>query len=196
MPRRSKAESEATAAAILDVATTLFGEHGYAAVRTDDIAVAAHVTRGAVYHHFQDKPSLFHAVLERAQAEVGEAVADAAESVDQPWESFRTGCRVFLTACLDPARRQIMLIDGPAVVGWDAWRAQDARHAGALLREALGELQQAGLIDVPSLDAAAAMLSGAMNEATLWVAAQPKPSALTDAYDVLDVLLSSVRRED
>lgn len=195
MPRRSKADSEATALAILDAAVVHFGKDGYAAVRLDDVARTAGVTRGAVYHHYKDKPRLFHAVLEQVQAQVGDAVAEAADAVGEAWESFRTGCRAFISVSLDPAHRRIMLIDAPAVVGWDAWRALDEKHASSHLHAALTDLQAARLIDVPSVDAAASMLSGAMNEAAMWVAEQPGPEALSDAYEMLDLLMGSIRRQ-
>jgi AcrR family transcriptional regulator len=187
--------SEATFAAIIEAAVQLFGEEGYASVRIDDIAAAAKVTRGAVYHHFKDKPGLFYAVLERVQARVGDAVADAADAVPDPWESFRAGCHAFLAAALDPAHRQIMLVDAPAVVGWEVWRTGDARNASSHLNEALANLQAAELIDVPSLGAAASMLSGAMNDAAVWVAERRGDAELTATYEMLDVLLSAIKRQ-
>jgi AcrR family transcriptional regulator len=193
VPRRSKADSEATAEAVLTAAYADFGARGYAAVRIDDVAAAAGVTRGAVYHHYTDKPGLFAPVVARAHARVGLAVAEAADAMEDPWESFVAGCHAFLTACTDDAHRRIVLVDAPAVLGWDAWRAQDAEHAGRHLVEALEALDEAGLLAVASLPAAAALLSGAMNEAALWVAAEQHPSALDEATATLDVLLGSLR---
>lgn len=204
MPRRTKAESEATAAAVLDAAVALFGEHGYATVRLDDVAAEAGVTRGAVYHHFTDKPALFAAALARTQASVAEAVSQAADVVeavaaaetgepgagDQSWEAFEAGCQAFLAAAARDGVRQIMLVDGPAVLGWQHWRELDAQHSGQLLGDAMRALAAAGAIRAPSLPALTAMLSGAMNEAALWVAEQPDVhTALADAQRSLVSLL-------
>ena len=52
MPRASAADAAETAHRILDVATAHFAEHGYAAASVDELARAAGVTRGAVYHHY------------------------------------------------------------------------------------------------------------------------------------------------
>ncbi|NED58382.1 TetR/AcrR family transcriptional regulator, partial [Micromonospora aurantiaca] len=68
---------------------------------------------------------LFRAVVSEVQHELGERVADAARRYDDPWEQLRAGCRAFLAAGRDPVVRRIVLLDAPAVLGWDEWRAMD-----------------------------------------------------------------------
>ncbi|MDP2716706.1 TetR family transcriptional regulator [Rheinheimera sp.] len=67
MVRRTKAEAESTRAAILDAAEVLFFQHGVSRTTLEKIAVAANVTRGAIYWHFQNKADLFNAMLERVR---------------------------------------------------------------------------------------------------------------------------------
>ncbi|KKO49017.1 TetR family transcriptional regulator [Arsukibacterium sp. MJ3] len=67
MARRTKAEAESTRAAILDAAEVLFFEHGVSRTTLEKIAVAAGVTRGAIYWHFENKADLFNAMLERVR---------------------------------------------------------------------------------------------------------------------------------
>lgn len=200
MPRRTKAESDATAADVRRAARGLFARDGYAAVKLEDVAAAAGVTRGAVYHHFGNKLGLFAAVLADVHAEVGRSVAQAADeawaSTADAWESFEVGCRTFLASSSSAEVRRILLIDGPAVVGWTAWRDRDAAASGRHLDDALNELSQAGLLSVPSVPAAGALLSGAMNEAALWVASQPgddTAQALDAAWTTLRLLLVALR---
>jgi AcrR family transcriptional regulator len=52
-----------TRAAIITVARALFAEIGFHAAGTVEIAARAHLTRGALYHHFADKEELFAAVF-------------------------------------------------------------------------------------------------------------------------------------
>ena len=54
---------EATRDAIVAAATSLFGDKGFAATPMDEIATAAGVAKGAVYHHFPSKEAVFEAVL-------------------------------------------------------------------------------------------------------------------------------------
>lgn len=67
MARRTKAEAESTRAAILDAAEVLFFQHGVSRTTLEKIAIAANVTRGAIYWHFQNKADLFNAMLERVR---------------------------------------------------------------------------------------------------------------------------------
>ncbi|MGB5937758.1 MAG: TetR family transcriptional regulator [Ornithinimicrobium sp.] len=191
--RRTKAESDATAAALLDEATLQFAERGYAAVSIEDVASGAGVTRGAVAHHFGTKRRLFEQVLARTQQSVGDHVATAADAIADPWTAFEVGCRIFLEHSLAAPVRRIMLIDAPAVLGWGTWREQDAATSGRHLAEALGELIDAGLVDVASVPATTALLSGAMNEAALWAASQTHETALDEAWHDLRRLLSAIR---
>ena len=66
MHRKSRKEeyAEATRAALVEVARAEFAERGYADVSIEQIVQGARVTRGALYHHFEDKRALFRAVLE------------------------------------------------------------------------------------------------------------------------------------
>jgi AcrR family transcriptional regulator len=50
---------------ILGAAGPLFGRHGYAAARLDDIAAASGVTKPILYRHFESKKALYMALLER-----------------------------------------------------------------------------------------------------------------------------------
>lgn len=191
--RRTKAESDATAAALLDEAARQFAESGYAAASVEGIASAVGVTRGAVAHHFGTKRHLFEQVVARTQHSVGERVAAAADAVADPWSGFEVGCRTFLEQSLAAPVRRILLIDAPAVLGWGTWREQDAATSGRQLTEALEGLVTAGLVNVTSVPATAALLSGAMNEAALWAASRDQAAALDEAWEELRRLLGAVR---
>lgn len=61
--KRTKAEADVTRQQLLESALRVFSEKGYAATRLSDIAVAAGVTRGAIYHHFGNKKEMFIALF-------------------------------------------------------------------------------------------------------------------------------------
>lgn len=193
MPRASKEDSEATARLIVIEASALFAERGYAAVGLEQIARASFVTRGAVYHHFGSKKGLFEAVAAAAQERVAAAVIDAAQGESDDWAGLRAGCRSFLTASLAAQSRRILLVDAPAVLGWNSWRAQDAQASGAHLTDAITELAEQGVISVRSAAGTSALLSGAMNEAALCIADNDLPGVtlddvLVDLFRFLDAM--------
>ena len=67
MARKRKEDAAATREGILDAAEGVFATLGVPGATLQDIAVAAGVTRGAIYWHFQDKAALFDAFMcERA----------------------------------------------------------------------------------------------------------------------------------
>ena len=122
-------------------------------------------------------------------------VEESVAGVDDPWEALITGSRAFLKASLDPQVQRIMLTDAPAVLGWSVWRALDAEHSMRSLGEALEALASAGSLPTFPLQALTQLLSGAMNEAALWITQSPDPErALADASTALDALLAGLRR--
>jgi hypothetical protein len=132
----------------------------------------------------------------RAQAEVAEAITGATASVTGPWRALEAGCRAFLEASVRAELRQILLLDAPAVLGWAAWLDEDARNSGRLLTEVLTELAAAGTIRLGSVPAGQALLSGAMNEAALWAAAQPDArTGIDQAWPILRRFLAALRSD-
>lgn len=90
MARRTKAEAETTRAAILDAAEVLFYQHGVSRTTLEKIALAANVTRGAIYWHFQNKADLFNAMLERVRLPF-QHMLDAMDNntTEEPFEQIR-----------------------------------------------------------------------------------------------------------
>jgi AcrR family transcriptional regulator len=177
-PRTKAAQREATTKALLDAARELFAERGYAAVGTEEIVQQAGVTRGALYHHFRGgKEELFRAVLVQLSAETFRQVAAAASSSEDPWEELVAGIDAFLDACATREVQRIMLIDGPAVLGWDVWRAIDNDYGLGLLEQALQAAMDAGAMLPGPTNAVAHVLTGALDEAAMVVARADDPSA-------------------
>jgi TetR/AcrR family acrAB operon transcriptional repressor len=75
--RRTKEDAEQTRQDLLDAALTVFSKNGYTASRLENIAQAAGVTRGAIYHHFGSKSDLYLALIEEA-ATIGNSAIDRA----------------------------------------------------------------------------------------------------------------------
>jgi AcrR family transcriptional regulator len=187
MPRASAADAAETARRILGAATGHFAEHGYTAASVDEIARTAGVTRGAVYHHYVSKPQLFAAVASAQQQHIADAII-AATAGSTPGTALRDGSHAFLDAITNRTAARILLIDGPAALGWEHWRRLDAEGPETELRAGLREAGIAPAL----LDPLTAALSGAMNELALWLAAQQDdPAARRHAHRALDSVLAS-----
>jgi len=170
--------SEATRRQLITAARRLFGARGYAAVGTEEIVRAAGVTRGALYHQFRDKADLFAAVAEEVEAEIAEQIAaGAAGAAADPVGALRAGARLFLHACAEPDVERIILLDAPAVLGWEAWRDLASRYGLGLVQLALQSAMDAGAIAPQPVIPLAHALVGALDECALYVARAGEPAA-------------------
>ncbi|RNB69067.1 TetR/AcrR family transcriptional regulator [Brevibacillus panacihumi] len=195
--RRNKEETAITIQTLIEVARTHFTERGYADAALEEIVQEAGLTRGALYHHFGNKKGLFQAVLDTVQKEVAERVETQAATSADVWEQLILGCRAFITAAVEPRNKRIMLLDGPAVLGWEEWRRMDEQNSMRLLRAQIQFMQQQGELRQVAVDALTHMLSGAMNEAALWIAqAAEDEQAYEESMIVISLLLEGLRRPD
>src|ERR1700749_1312357 len=149
--------AEATRRAVLDAARSLFGRQGYAQTSVDEIADAARVTKGAVYHHFAGKEALFRAVYAEVEADAQARALGAANVELPPVDQIVAMMNGYLDAALDLEIRRITLIDGPAVVGFEpdeaaaqqpGYAAQRAYLAMAMTTGQIMELDPDTLVDL------------------------------------------------
>jgi AcrR family transcriptional regulator len=187
--------SEATRAALIAAARPLFAERGFAGVGTEEVVRAAGVTRGALYHQFADKRDLFAAVFEQVEAEVTQRTARAAvaSGASDPLAVLRIGAVGWLEACSAPEVQRIVLLDGPAVLGWELSREIGMRYALGLIENELQAAVDAGSLEPQPVAALAHVLIGALDEAALYVAtAEDQDAARAEVGAVLDRLIGSL----
>ncbi|HEY1274486.1 MAG TPA: TetR/AcrR family transcriptional regulator [Thermoleophilaceae bacterium] len=176
MSREDKAA--ATRAALLRAARELFAERGYAGVGTEEIVRRARLTRGALYHHFEDKQDLFRAVFDETEREMTQSIASRTEGIADPWELIVTGTRAYLDACTDPALMRIALLDAPAVLGWREWREIDAKYGLGLVAGALEHGMESGVLRRAEVRPLAHLLLGALTEAAMMISGAEDPGAV------------------
>lgn len=168
---------EKTRTALISAAREEFAAHGFADAATNAIVARAGATRGAMYHHFKDKLALFDAVVEAEEKRLGDRIDADTEDEPDAFQGLVTGIDTYLDAATDPATRRIILLDGPAVLGWRRWREIQARHSLRTLREGLEASVTQGTLAFASLAAATSMLSAALDEAAHFVADADDPAA-------------------
>jgi AcrR family transcriptional regulator len=171
--------SAATRQRLVAAARTMFGERGYASVGTEQIVQAAGVTRGALYYQFRDKADLFAAVAETVHAEIAHRITAGAQAdgPTDPMATLHAGVRRFLEACADPAVERILLLDAPAVLGWQAWRDLADRYGLGLLQQALQAAIDAGAITRQPVVPLAHVILGALDEGAMYIARAEDPAA-------------------
>jgi AcrR family transcriptional regulator len=201
-PTRRDEHVADTRQALVDAARTLFTQQGYAATGTEEIVAAARVTRGALYHHFHDKTDLFRAVMEQIAREVAEHLIDAelsrppapSQEPADAWDEVRDGLRAFLDLCVvtDDFQR-IVLVEGPAVLGHEAWDELVSRHGSNLLAEWLSRAVEQGRIAPVPIQPLTRLLIAMISESSLYIARADDRSAARAAMGaVLDRLLAGL----
>lgn len=162
MPHRIEKERNAprSRAAILEAAERLFAERGYDATSLNQVGAAAGVSRGTPGYFFGSKAELYRAVLDRAFAEVREAVrAGRARALasSQSAEAILAGAVSDYFDFLAARPHFIRLIEREALSGGGQLEAAGHLSAG---QEALAAISaELGLDESVSGDAAQLLLS-------------------------------------
>ncbi|OBH62837.1 TetR/AcrR family transcriptional regulator [Mycobacterium sp. E2479] len=176
--RRTQEErSAATRDALIAAARRLWGQRGYAEVGTPEIAAAAGVTRGAMYHQFADKAALFREVVEVVEQDVMArmAVVVAESGATTPAEAVRAAVDAWLDVSGDPEVRQLILLDAPSVLGWAEFRDVAQRYSLGMTEQMLTEAIRAGQLAEQPVRPLAHVLIGALDEAAMVIATADDP---------------------
>ena len=190
---RQSERREATIAAILKASRKLFSTRGFDATSIDDIAASAGVAKGAVYHHFESKEEIFTQVLDNVQAELAASPPPSLLKISDPLDEIATAVMEYLIAANAPGIRQILLIDGPAVIGWQKWREIDDRYFGAGAKAAVERIL-AQSAPPARIEAVTHLLMGAVMEACLVCAkSQNVKKSARELSSALRVMLEGVR---
>ncbi|MBW8826592.1 MAG: TetR/AcrR family transcriptional regulator [Acidobacteria bacterium] len=187
-----------TRQALLTAARALFATKGYAETATEDVVRAARVTRGALYHHFRGKEELFRTV-------VTEVVADAVDSLTGPaerpldqgrdaWDAVIAGCHDYLDLCLQPQYSRILLVDGPAILGFQAVSDLSEAYGGEAWERVLRRSVDSGVIVQVPVETLAHLLASLVTDAAIRVNTSANPRAERAACrEVLTSVMEGLR---
>jgi AcrR family transcriptional regulator len=197
MPRTQSERSAATQQALQTAARRLWGERGYAAVGTPEIAEAAGVTRGAMYHQYADKTALFVAVLEAVEAEVIDRLV-ATVGASRPStaaETLHAAADAWLDIAGEAEVRQLVLLDAPSVLGWAGFREISLRYGLGLTEQLLQAAIEAGEVAPQPVRALATVMIGALDEAAMSIANAEDPAReQADVRVVVHTLIDGLLR--
>ncbi|HEV7342301.1 MAG TPA: TetR family transcriptional regulator [Sphingopyxis sp.] len=189
MAKRSAAEAAETRRNIIEAAERQFAERGFAGTATAEIAKAANVTEGALFHHFRNKRELFQTVVKKVQDEFHEEIERHARSSGQGVDAFRAGARASLNFSQQPSYQKIVLIDAPAVLGTSEWRKIDS----ALGLETIAPVLRI-LVNKPELPDAdvmpmAVLVLGYLNETAFALARDEKGVSIDSCMTLLESII-------
>jgi AcrR family transcriptional regulator len=186
-----------TRSAILDTARRLFVERGFDATSVDDIARESQLSKGAVYHHFQDKQQVFAEVYTEVEKVVIGAVAQrVVDSDGTPWERAETAARTALELyAADPDVRSL-LRQAAGVLGAERTRTLDEAVAMPVIDGLLGELHRLGQLRPMNIAVAAQLVFRLLADGSMTIALADDPAAVSrDVEAVTLFMLSGLRAE-
>jgi AcrR family transcriptional regulator len=190
-----RVKSATTRAALIAAGRERFGKAGYHETGTHDLVALASVTRGALYHHFGDKKNLFEAVFQQTDAELNlKAHTTVAPLSGDTWAQLIVAIQTYLRLRAENREAQrILLLDGPAVIGWERWRELQVGSLQAMA-QTLWMLMDQSLIAKGSAETLAQLILAAMNESALAIAHASDPAAaLATHTESLLVLVKGLR---
>ncbi len=186
MPRVSQDQLDARRREILAGARACFARHGYEGATVRRLEEATGLSRGAIFHHFRDKESLFLAVAQDDAAAMVETVAR--DGLVQVMRDLLAGTDVagWLGTQLEVSRR--LRTDAVFAGRW----AERSEAVAKATRERLERQREAGVLrtDVP-VDVLQRFLELAYDGLVLHLA-EGRPA--DDLGPVLDLVEEAVRR--
>ncbi|MBR1213652.1 TetR/AcrR family transcriptional regulator [Bradyrhizobium sp. JYMT SZCCT0180] len=175
---RREEYTEATRQALLAAGLVAFAGEGYQAAGIEAISRAARVTRGAFYHHFEDKKALFDAVVVTLQIEAAAKIEARAKTQRKVWDRLTEGIDAYLDACLEPAYGRIVIQEAPAVLGNARYREIEEAYPMALLSATLAALKRQGELDFEDIDLLSRMVDAMICKVALLLPEAENPKKL------------------
>lgn len=191
MVRRTKINAAQTRDRILEQAGALFEENGYTATTLDDIAAPLGLTKGAIFYHFKNKKMLFTTIWTQLQTELHTLLfttaAEVARRSKDPFAGILASARIHIEyGHLNKRYKNIVMKDGPKVLGMDDWIEREAKFGLARVQDGLNYLAYKKVLsDTDDLDHMARLMLGTLNYASLMMREKTDSGALIRKFEQL-----------
>lgn len=147
------------------------------------------ITRGALYHQFNDKLGVFKAVVTEAYGEMTDYISTKVQPLDDPWEQLVTGCQAFLEIAQHEDLRRLVFIEAPAVLAADTLVEFD-QYGFGLLHQSIQMVVNEGKLNTINAEGFAHLVNGSLNELAAWVAQSNDSERLKTAQRLVETLLT------
>ncbi|NKY84029.1 TetR/AcrR family transcriptional regulator [Nocardia veterana] len=179
-----------TKSAILEAAKKLFVERGYDDTSVDDIARAANVSKGAVYHHFRDKREMFAQVYRETTAAVSTVVAQEVLRVPaDSWQRMEVAATTAIRAYARDPQARALLQQVTRVLGDEQTKEIELEYALPLIQQLFEEMNRVGELARFDTEVAAQLAFRVLCEASLIVAAAADPDAASQRAETVMLLM-------
>jgi AcrR family transcriptional regulator len=193
---RRQQYSASTKRALVEVATELFTQQGYAGTSLDAIVAGAKVTKGALYHHFSGKQALFEAVFEKVEADASKSIGKAIRTTRDPWEKAVLGLRQFLEIVQQPAYSRVVIQEGPVVLGYERYREQEERSTFGIVQEIVSSVLRSYDLEPSMVETFSRVFFGAMSAAGAAVSsAEDTKRASAEVEAAIAFILAGLRQQ-
>jgi AcrR family transcriptional regulator len=181
---------------LIGQARRLFAERGFAEVSVDEIAAAADLTKGAVYYQFKDKTDLFRAACRAVIDDIADHVDEAGRKRPLPrLDQLATGGPRMFDAYAAKDAQRLLLIEGPAVLGFDKWMELLEPSGICLIANGLDSWVEAGYLPADQAPALSHLLFGAFIQGALRIASAADPVAANlEVRAAVDTLMRGFMR--
>lgn len=193
---RREEYAEATRQALLAAGREIFAREGYQAAGIEAISRAARVTRGAFYHHFDDKKALFDAVVSSLQSEAAARVQEISGGKTRIWDRLYTGIDAYLDVSLEPAYARIVVQEAPVVLGSARFAEIEEKYPMALLKATLKALKREGELVFDDIDLLGHMLDAVICELSIMLpTSTDQRKTRARGRKIIEGMLDSFRRK-
>ena len=197
MPRTPVQDrAQVTHRRLVSAARDVFSEVGFAAASMEEIAERAGVTRGPLYHYFDDKEDLFRTVYELVERDLAASIEEEIQRrgpVSNALEAIKLGAQAFLDAGLDRTIQRIAFLEAPYVLARGSHGG--VSHFGlALLRNGVKRAIDAGAIAKQPVEPLAHILRAAITEGAIYIArSDDQRKARREVGKAIDALAEGLR---
>lgn len=162
--RTNKEHSKKTTKDLIEKATELFGRNGYHETSLQLLLEELGLTKGALYHHFEDKKDLFRKVF----INVFERMMDVAnpenpQSADS-WEKLFDDFKALAQFTIENNLVRIIVVDAPSVFEPTEWAELKEKYFFSSARGYFKDLSSQGYIDKEHIEPLTIMVVGSVNE--------------------------------
>lgn len=179
--------------ALLAAARSLFVKQGFHDTTTDQIVLAAAVSRKWLYIHFEDKKDLFRALLQNEQAGIDRRMQSWIDRTSREgFELLVEMAAAFIAAASVEGTREIVFIEGPEVLGQCEWK-EIQLSTRERVATTLRAVKKAGGIKPLPVAPLADMLTGVLSEAAAVMDESADQHRAKHLLDVIEALLDGVR---